>query len=67
MEGIHRRWRAEVLVQYREQAEHMGDARGLQECAGTGSPCSSSPSCVSLVLENPCPAYTNAIEVVPLS
>lgn len=29
MEGVHSRWRTQVLVQYREQAEHMGDARGL--------------------------------------
>ena len=34
VEGIHSRGRSQVLVQYRDQAELVGDARRLQEGPG---------------------------------
>lgn len=37
MERVYRRGWAKVLVQFGDQAEYMGNARGVQKCVGAGS------------------------------
>lgn len=39
MERVHCRRRTEVLVQYGDEAELLGDARGVQECPGPDDAC----------------------------
>jgi hypothetical protein len=46
MEGIHCRRRSEVLVQYRDQAELLGDARDLQGSFGKAEYHSTACCCV---------------------
>lgn len=50
LERIYSGWWAQILVQHGKQTKHVGDARGLQECARTGSSSSSHASCVSYFL-----------------
>jgi len=38
MEGVHSRGRPQVLVQHRDEAELLGDARRLQGCNGRCNP-----------------------------
>lgn len=47
LEGVYHRCRAQILVQYRKQTEHMGDSGSLQRCACAGTCCDLTPSRVS--------------------
>lgn len=47
LEGVYHRCRAQILVQYRKQAEHLGDSGSLQRCACAGTCCDCTPRRVS--------------------
>jgi hypothetical protein len=52
MEGIYCRRGTQVLVQYGDKAEYLGDARSLQDCSCTGPAPSRSSRSVRIVFDS---------------